>query len=99
MIRYWVAAAAVLGLLAPAARAEEQTVTVQLVRSIAQAPFYIAYDVSCPTGAYATGDGFNGGPTATLLSGPAPDKGYTDWSISGGGGITVYAVCAKFLRQ
>ncbi|MGH7035562.1 MAG: ABC transporter substrate-binding protein, partial [Stellaceae bacterium] len=42
MIRYWVAAAALLGLLAPAAKAEEQTVTVQLVRSIAQAPYYIA---------------------------------------------------------
>lgn len=41
MVRYWVAAAAVLGLLVPAAKAEE-TVSVQLVRSIAQAPFYIA---------------------------------------------------------
>jgi NitT/TauT family transport system substrate-binding protein len=37
------AAAVVLGLLIPAARAEEpQTVTVQLVRSIAQAPYFIA---------------------------------------------------------
>ncbi len=43
MIRHWAAAAVALGLLVPAARAEEpQTVTVQLVRSIAQAPYYIA---------------------------------------------------------
>ena len=42
MVKHWVAAAAVLALLAPAARAEDQTVTVQLVRSIAQVPFYIA---------------------------------------------------------
>jgi NitT/TauT family transport system substrate-binding protein len=42
MIRRWVAAAAVLGWLVPAAEAQQQTVSVQLVRSIAQAPFYIA---------------------------------------------------------
>jgi NitT/TauT family transport system substrate-binding protein len=42
MVRYWAAAAAVLGLLVPAARAEPQTVSVQLVRSIAQAAYYIA---------------------------------------------------------
>ena len=42
MVRRWVAAALLLGLLVPAARAEPQTVTVRLVRSIAQAPYYIA---------------------------------------------------------
>jgi NitT/TauT family transport system substrate-binding protein len=42
MVRQWAAVALVLGLLVPGARAEPQTVTVQLVRSIAQAPFYIA---------------------------------------------------------
>ena len=38
------ATAVLLGLLVPAAAAEPQTVTVQLVRSIAQAPYYIAVD-------------------------------------------------------
>jgi NitT/TauT family transport system substrate-binding protein len=43
MLRYWAATPLVLGLLVPAAaNAEPQTVTVQLVRSIAQAPYYIA---------------------------------------------------------
>ncbi len=43
MIRHWMAAAVALGILVPGARADElQTVTVQLVRSIAQAPYYIA---------------------------------------------------------
>ncbi len=42
MARYWASATAVvLGLLVSTAKAEE-TVTVQLVRSIAQAPYYIA---------------------------------------------------------
>jgi NitT/TauT family transport system substrate-binding protein len=45
MVRHWTAAFVVLGLFAPAAaKAAEQTVTVQLVRSIAQAPYYIAVD-------------------------------------------------------
>ena len=42
MARRLIAAALLLGLLVPAAQAEPQTVTVRLVRSIAQAPFYIA---------------------------------------------------------
>lgn len=46
MMRHWVAAAIALGLLVPtvptAKAAELQTVRVQLVRSIAQAPYYIA---------------------------------------------------------
>ncbi len=42
MPRHWAATALVLGFLVPAANAEPQTVTVQLVRSIAQAPYYIA---------------------------------------------------------
>jgi NitT/TauT family transport system substrate-binding protein len=42
MLRYGAAALVILGLFAPAAQAQEQTVTVQLVRSIAQAPYYIA---------------------------------------------------------
>lgn len=42
MARHWVAAALLLGLLVPAARAEPQTVTLRLVRSIAQAAYYIA---------------------------------------------------------
>lgn len=42
MVRHWVVATAILGLLVPAARAEPQTVKLQLVRSIAQAPYYIA---------------------------------------------------------
>lgn len=43
MVRHCAVAAAVFALLVPAAHAAEpQTVTVQLVRSIAQAPFYIA---------------------------------------------------------
>ena len=36
------AAMLLLGLLVPAARAEPQTVRVQLVRALAQAPYYIA---------------------------------------------------------
>jgi len=44
MLRHWAAAMVLVGLLVPAARAEPQTVTVQLVRSIAQAPYYIAVD-------------------------------------------------------
>ena len=42
MLRHWAAALVVLGLLVPAAKADEQTVTVQQVRSIGQAPYYIA---------------------------------------------------------
>jgi NitT/TauT family transport system substrate-binding protein len=42
MLRLWAATFATLGLLVPTAHAQEQTVTVQLVRSIAQAPYYIA---------------------------------------------------------
>jgi len=41
MVRLWTAAT-VLALLVAPARAEPETVTVQLVRSIAQAPYYIA---------------------------------------------------------
>ncbi len=44
MLRHWAAAIVLVGLLVPAARAEPQTVTVQLVQSIAQAPSYIAVD-------------------------------------------------------
>jgi|SRR5208282_4580685 len=44
MLRHWAAAIVLVGLLVPAARAEPQTVTVQLVQSIAQAPYYIAVD-------------------------------------------------------
>ncbi len=44
MLRHGAAAMVLVGLLVPAARAEPQTVTVQLVRSIAQAPYYIAVD-------------------------------------------------------
>jgi NitT/TauT family transport system substrate-binding protein len=44
MLRCGASAFLVLALLAPAARAQEQTVTVQLVRSIAQAPYYIAVE-------------------------------------------------------
>lgn len=46
MLRHWAATLAVCAFLVPAARAQEQTVTVQLVRSIAQAPYYIAVDRS-----------------------------------------------------
>jgi NitT/TauT family transport system substrate-binding protein len=42
MLRHCAAAVVALGLLAPAARAEPQTVRVQLVRALAQAPYYIA---------------------------------------------------------
>ena len=42
MMRHWAAALAFLGLLVPAARADEDTVSVELVKSIAQAPYYIA---------------------------------------------------------
>lgn len=42
MVRHWAAAGALLGLLVATARAEPETVTVQLVRSISQAPYYIA---------------------------------------------------------
>lgn len=42
MIKYWLAAFIGLGLVAPTAQAENQTVSIQLVRSIAQAPYYIA---------------------------------------------------------
>ena len=41
MIRHWAAAIALLGLVVPAA-AKEETVSVEVVRSIAQAPYYIA---------------------------------------------------------
>ena len=41
MVKYWLAALAALGLAATAARAND-TVTVQIVRSIAQAPYYVA---------------------------------------------------------
>jgi NitT/TauT family transport system substrate-binding protein len=42
MIRRSIAAVLLLGLLVPAAQAAPETVTVRLVRSIAQAPYYIA---------------------------------------------------------
>src|SRR5215468_3271305 len=42
MARVLTAAAVLLGLLSPAAQAQPQTVTVRIVRAIAQAPFYIA---------------------------------------------------------
>jgi NitT/TauT family transport system substrate-binding protein len=42
MIRSWAAAGILLGVLTAAAQAEPQTVTVELVRSTAQAPYYIA---------------------------------------------------------
>jgi NitT/TauT family transport system substrate-binding protein len=42
MARHLTAAAVLLGLLIPPAQAEPQTVTVRIVRAIAQAPFYIA---------------------------------------------------------
>jgi NitT/TauT family transport system substrate-binding protein len=42
MLRQWAAALVLLGALVTAASAQDQTVTVQLVRSIAQAPYYIA---------------------------------------------------------
>jgi NitT/TauT family transport system substrate-binding protein len=42
MARRLTAAAVLLGLLIPSAQAEPQTVTVRIVRAIAQAPFYIA---------------------------------------------------------
>ena len=42
MIKHWAAATAILGLLVLPARAEPQRVTVQLVRALAQAPYYIA---------------------------------------------------------
>jgi NitT/TauT family transport system substrate-binding protein len=42
MLRHCAAALALVGLLATAANAQEQTVSVQLVRSIGQAPYYIA---------------------------------------------------------
>ncbi|HVA15591.1 MAG TPA: ABC transporter substrate-binding protein, partial [Stellaceae bacterium] len=42
MIKGWASAVILLGLLVPAARADEQTVTVQLVKSLGQVPFYIA---------------------------------------------------------
>jgi len=41
MIKHWAAAIALLGLVVPAA-AKEETVSVEVVRSIAQAPYYIA---------------------------------------------------------
>lgn len=41
MLKHWAAVVVLLGLLVPA-KAQEETVTVQLVRSIAQAPYYIA---------------------------------------------------------
>jgi len=54
MLRHCAAALAVLGLLGSAARADEQTVTVQLVRSIGQAPYYIAIEKG-----YFTQEGIN----------------------------------------
>jgi NitT/TauT family transport system substrate-binding protein len=42
MIRHWAAALALLGLVAPTVASAEETVSVQIVRSIAQAPYYIA---------------------------------------------------------
>jgi NitT/TauT family transport system substrate-binding protein len=44
MLRHFAAATMMLGLVGPAAAAETQTVAVQLVRSIGQAPYYIAVD-------------------------------------------------------
>ena len=44
MFRHWATTALLLGFIVPTAHAEPQTVTVQLVRSIAQAPYYIAVD-------------------------------------------------------
>ncbi len=44
MLRLLAAATVLLGLVVPGAAAEPQTVSVQLVRSIAQAPYYIAVD-------------------------------------------------------
>ena len=44
MLGHRVATAVLLGFLGPAAHAAPQTVTVQLVKSIAQAPYYIAVD-------------------------------------------------------
>lgn len=42
MIGRWVAACAVLGFLVSAAQAKEETVSVELVKSLAQVPFYVA---------------------------------------------------------
>lgn len=42
MIRHWLAALALVGLAIPSAQAREETVSVQLVKSIAQAPYYVA---------------------------------------------------------
>ncbi|HEY1503974.1 MAG TPA: ABC transporter substrate-binding protein [Stellaceae bacterium] len=42
LVKRWVAAVLAFVLLAPAARAEDETVTIQLVKSTGQSPFYIA---------------------------------------------------------
>ena len=59
----------------------------------------IAYQTGCPSGDFATAGGFNGGPAALLLTGPAPTSGYTTWAATSGAKVTAYALCARFLLQ
>ncbi|HEY3919659.1 MAG TPA: ABC transporter substrate-binding protein [Stellaceae bacterium] len=42
MVKRWIAALLLAGLLAPGARAEDEVVNIQLVKSMGQSPFYIA---------------------------------------------------------
>jgi hypothetical protein len=57
------------------------------------------YLPGCPSGAYAIGSGFTGGPASVVNSGPMYDSGSGAWSFSGSQNLTAWPVCAQFLLQ